>query len=135
MKRNLWTALGATAAALVIACGSPAAPKTPAFSPAPPADIVPTTGAPATTPAAVTAAPATPAVPSITDGTWTVGEDIPAGTYKVTGAGSTCYWKIAKSGTNGSDIIDNHIGGGNLRVVLKAGQDFETARCGTWVKQ
>ncbi len=77
---------------------------------------------------------AKPAAPTITDGTWTVGEDFPAGTYKTTGSGSTCYWAIYKSGTNGSDIIDNHIGGGNLRVTLKAGQDFETARCGTWAK-
>jgi hypothetical protein len=77
---------------------------------------------------------AVPAVPTITDGTWTVGEDFPAGTYKTVGAGSTCYWAITKSGTNGSDIVDNHIGGGNLRVTLKAGQDFETDRCGTWAK-
>lgn len=80
------------------------------------------------------AAPATPAVPQIQDGTWTVGEDIPAGTYKVTGAPSNCYWGIYKSGTNQDQIINNHIGGGNLRVTLKVGQDFETKRCGTWVK-
>jgi hypothetical protein len=85
-------------------------------------------------PAAPTTAAAKPAAPTISDGTWTVGEDFPAGTYKTIGAGSSCYWAIYKSGTNGSDIIDNHIGGGNLRVTLKAGQDFETARCGTWAK-
>jgi hypothetical protein len=54
--------------------------------------------------------------------------------YKVIGAGSNCYWGIYKSGANGSDIIDNHIGGGNLRITLKAGQDFRTERCGTWTK-
>lgn len=82
---------------------------------------------------AIPAAPAKPAN-SIDDGTWTVGEDIPAGTYKTTGSGETCYWSITKSGSNGDDIINNHIGGGNLRVTLKKGQDFETARCGTWTK-
>lgn len=76
-----------------------------------------------------------PAAPTIKDGTWTVGEDMPAGTYKVIGAGERCYWSITASGSNGSDIVDNHLGGGNLHVTLKAGQDFESKRCGTWVKQ
>jgi hypothetical protein len=71
---------------------------------------------------------------TITDGTWTVAEDFPAGTYKTTGSGADCYWSITKSGSNGDDIINNHIGGGNLRVTLKKGQDFETDRCGTWTK-
>lgn len=78
--------------------------------------------------------PAAPAAPQIADGTWTVGEDFPAGTYKTVGASETCYWSITKSGTNGEDIINNHLGGGNLRVTLKSGQDFETKRCGTWQK-
>lgn len=85
---------------------------------------------------ATTQAPAKPAAPTITDGTWTVGEDFPPGTYKATGAGEHCYWAIYTSGHNQSfdSIIDNHLGGGNLRVTLKAGQDFETKRCGTWAK-
>lgn len=83
-----------------------------------------------------TAAAAAKAAPNIEDGTWTVGEDFPAGTYKTTGAGDTCYWAIYKSGQNQSfdSMVDNHLGGGNLRVSLKAGQDFETKRCGTWAK-
>lgn len=94
-----------------------------------------TQAAPPTTPAQPTAV-AAPANPTITDGTWTVGEDFPAGTYKTTGAGSNCYWAIYKSGQNQSfdAMVDNHLGGGNLRVTLKAGQDFETKRCGTWAK-
>jgi len=79
--------------------------------------------------------PTKPAVPAIDDGTWTVGVDFPAGIYSTTGtAGSDCYWEISKSGSNGADIIDNHLGGGHLRVTLKAGQDFDTERCGTWTK-
>ncbi len=79
---------------------------------------------------------AKPAAPTIADGTWTVGEDFPAGNYKATGAGDRCYWAIYTSGKNQSfdALIDNHAGGGNLRVTLKAGQDFETKRCGTWAK-
>jgi hypothetical protein len=79
--------------------------------------------------------PAAPVVPTIDDGTWTVGTDFPAGKYRTTGvAGADCYWEIAKSGTNGSDIVDNHIGAGHLTVTLKVGQDFDTERCGTWAK-
>jgi hypothetical protein len=89
---------------------------------------------PAAAPAPTTAAVVPPAPVGVADGTWTVGEDLPAGTYKATGAGDTCYWAITRSGSNGSDIVDNAIGGGNLRVTVKAGQDFETKRCGTWVK-
>lgn len=82
--------------------------------------------------------PAPAAKPTIEDGIWTVGEDIPAGTYKVTAKvnGMDCYWSITKSGTNGSDIIDNALPTGGLpKVTLKKGQDFETNRCGTWKKQ
>jgi hypothetical protein len=93
--------------------------------------VAPTTPAAATTAAAP---PPPPPAPTIDDGTWTVGEDIPAGTYKAVGAGSDCYWGIYKSGTNQNDIIDNHVGGGNLRVTLKAGQDFTSERCGVWTK-
>jgi hypothetical protein len=64
-----------------------------------------------------------------------VGQDFPAGTYRTTAvAGSDCYWEITKSGSNGSDIVDNHIGGGHLTVALKVGQDFDTEGCGTWSK-
>lgn len=88
-------------------------------------DAKPTTPAP----------PPAPAKPTIEEGTWTVGEDFPAGTYRTQEvADETCYWGIYKSGTNGSKIIDNHLGGGKLRVTLKKGQDFESTRCGTWEK-
>lgn len=89
----------------------------------------PATKAPETKP------PAGPAT-TIEDGTWTVGLDIAAGTYRPRDpAPSDCYWKISKSGTNGADIIQNDIGGGRPTVSLKVGQDFTTNRCGTWVKQ
>lgn len=80
------------------------------------------------------AKPATPSVPTINEGTWTVGEDFPAGTYRTTGSGPDCYWQISPAGSNGSQITDNHLGGGNLRVTLKAGQEFTTERCGVWTK-
>jgi hypothetical protein len=81
------------------------------------------------------ATPLNPAI--IPDGTWTVGADISAGTYRTTNAGSDCFWEIRKSGTDGSndsDIVDNHLGGGLWTVALVVGQDFETDGCGNWTK-
>lgn len=96
--------------------------------------------APAKASAAAPAKPAAPKVVTIEDGTWVVGEDVPAGTYKVTepiadpGVGG-CYWAITKSGSNGGDIVQNDIpAGGRPKVVLRKGQDFSTQRCGTWAK-
>jgi hypothetical protein len=86
-----------------------------------------------TQPSPTKAAPA-PA-PTIDEGTWTVGDDFPAGTYKLREpATSMCYWGIYKSGTNQGDIIENDIvTGGRPTVTLKKGQDFKSD-CGVWVK-
>ena len=86
---------------------------------------------------AVTGAEKKKADNTIHEGTWTVGVDIAAGTYRTTEpVGSTCYWGIYRSGTNGDDIIQNDIpGGGRPSVTLSKGQDFNTTRCGTWQKQ
>jgi hypothetical protein len=74
---------------------------------------------------------------TVSDGTWTVGSDIAAGTYRATAdVGSSCYWGIYETGSNGSNIIENDIpGGGRPSVALSAGQDFKSSRCGTWTKQ
>ena len=86
---------------------------------------------------AVTGAEKAKAARTIGDGTWTVGTDIEAGTYRAAGeVGSTCYWGIYRSGSNGSDIIENDIpGGGRPVVTLSTGQDFNSTRCGKWEKQ
>lgn len=93
----------------------------------------PTPTATVTVKATETAAPPAPEA-AISDGTWVVGEDIAAGTYKVVEAvPADCYWSITKSGTNGGDIIENDIpGGGKPKVTLKKGQDFTTRGCGDW---
>ena len=74
---------------------------------------------------------------TVGDGTWTVGRNIDPGTYLSTSdVGASCYWGIYTSGSNGSDIIENDIpGGGRPTVTLSTGQDFKSARCGTWSKQ
>ncbi|MEV8145527.1 hypothetical protein [Specibacter sp. NPDC078709] len=63
--------------------------------------------------------------------------DIESGSYKSNSSvGSSCYWAILASGTNGDDIINNDIPGGGLpAVTLAAGQDFKSSRCGSWTKQ
>ena len=86
---------------------------------------------------AVSGAEAIKAKNSVGDGTWTVGRSIDPGTYVTTAeVSSSCYWGLYTSGSNGSDIIDNDLpGGGRPSVTLTAGQDFKTARCGTWTRQ
>jgi hypothetical protein len=94
-----------------------------------------TTPAPAPTTHTTTTKPPPPA-PTIEDGTWTVGTDMPAGKYRTTApVDSQCYWGIYKSGTNKADIIANDIpGGGRPTVTVKVGEDFESSDCGTWQK-
>ncbi|GAB5079652.1 coiled-coil domain-containing protein [Arthrobacter sp. AD-310] len=86
---------------------------------------------------AVTAAEKQKAANTVSDGTWTVGKDVAAGTYRATAdVGSSCYWGIYETGSNGGNIIENDLpGGGRPSVALSAGQDFKSSRCGTWTKQ
>ncbi|MEV7605126.1 hypothetical protein AB0N65_06775 [Paenarthrobacter sp. NPDC089322] len=86
---------------------------------------------------AVTVTEKQKAANTVREGTWTVGVDIEPGTYRADAeVSSRCYWGIYRSGSNGSDIIDNDIvSGGRPSVTLSAGQDFTTTRCGTWSKQ
>lgn len=86
---------------------------------------------------AVSTAEEEQAANTISNGTWTVGVDIAPGTYRSNEpVGSTCYWGIYRTGTNGGDIIENDIpGGGRPTVTLSQGQDFNSTRCGSWTKQ
>lgn len=86
---------------------------------------------------AVTAVEDRIASTSIGEGIWTVGVDVEPGTYRVQEPLSGyCYWGIYRSGSNGSDIIENDgPEGGVPTVTLSAGQDFENSGCGTFVKQ
>jgi len=87
--------------------------------------------------AAVSAVEKQVAANSIGEGTWTVGSDVAAGTYRTAAAVTgDCYWSITRSGTNGSDIVENDLPtGGFPTVVLRAGQDFTNHGCGTFVKK
>lgn len=63
------------------------------------------------------------------DGVYLVGTDVPPGSYLARGGGD-CYWARLEDGSQ--DIIDNHIGTGQVRVTINAGELFETQGCGTW---
>jgi hypothetical protein len=86
---------------------------------------------------AVSGSEAKQAANTVSEGTWTVGTDIEPGTYRTKeDVGSSCYWGIYTTGTNGDDIQANDIpGGGRPTVTLVEGQDFNTRRCGAWQKQ
>jgi hypothetical protein len=69
------------------------------------------------------------------DGTWHVGEDFAAGTYRAESAGEGCYWarlKTAHGSDSLDDIIENGIGGGSQTVQLNDGEWFEVNECGEW---
>lgn len=101
------------------ASSPPAATVTVAAAPAPAETVT------------VTAAPAGPAGSIKSDGTFLVGADIKAGTYKTAG-GDGCYW-ARLSDLSGSGIIDNGVGAGQQVVTVAASDKaFETRGCGTW---
>jgi hypothetical protein len=68
------------------------------------------------------------------DGTYVVGTDVQAGTYKATPSGE-CYWARLRSTANESDIIANHLASGPTTVTISADDGaFLTQRCGRWTK-
>lgn len=109
------------------AVGSPPSPLTPPSA----GDAAPAPVAPA--------APAGP-VTSFGEGTYVVGTDIAAGTYRSTGPVSgglgICYWERDKD-TSGefSSIIANDLGEGPATVTIsKTDGAFKTHGCNTWNK-
>ena len=56
---------------------------------------------------AVTGAEKTKAASTVGEGTWVVGTDIVPGTYRAAApVGSSCYWGVYRSGSNGADILE-----------------------------
>lgn len=76
---------------------------------------------------------------TVGQGSYLVGEDIAAGTYKTGGPTASdvplCYWARAKdsSGEVGS-IIANGTPEGPSRVTVNKGETFETNGCKQWTK-
>jgi hypothetical protein len=80
-----------------------------------------------------------PVAGPISDGTYLVGTDIPAGTYTSDGSGGlsgSCYWARHKNdGGAAGDIISNHIGAGRAVVRARTGEVLELSLGCTYVKQ
>jgi len=66
------------------------------------------------------------------DGTWSVGDDVLAGTYR-SSAGGDCYWEILNAPSSGSidNIVDNGFGP-NAVISVSDGQWIRVSRCGKW---
>lgn len=88
-----------------------------------------------------TARATVPAAPdtTVSQGSYLVGTDIPAGTYRTPGPAASdtplCYWARAKdsSGTRGS-ILANGTPKGPAHVTLNTGETFATNGCQHWTK-
>ena len=67
------------------------------------------------------------------DGTWRVGIDIMAGTYRIDGADS-CYWARTNdlTGSSESIIANENPRGPALVTIAPTDAGFESKRCGTW---
>lgn len=68
------------------------------------------------------------------DGTYVVGKDLPAGTYKTMGSASDCYWERATP--NGSIIANDFItyAAQGAIVTVRKGESFISKECGPWEK-
>lgn len=65
-----------------------------------------------------------------------VGEDVPAGTYRVPeSVDGDCYWMKSTDSEGGNIIANDIVQGGRPQVSLKAGQWFTSQRCGEWIKK
>ena len=75
-----------------------------------------------------------PEAKTFTDGSWTVGKDIEAGTYRSGDTGELCYWeRLSGFGGTLDDIIANDINPGRAVVTIaETDTGFFSERCGTW---
>jgi hypothetical protein len=71
----------------------------------------------------------------VTDGTWIVGVDLPAGTYRAP-ASSGCYWERERGFTATlNDIIANdNVSGAAVVTIRSTDKGFKTQGCGAWTK-
>jgi len=71
---------------------------------------------------------------TFSDGTWTVGTDIQAGTYRNSDSSSGCYWaRLSGFGGNDTDVIAENFTDARQIVTISPGDaGFQAAGCGTW---
>jgi hypothetical protein len=98
---------------------------------------------PSVTPTKPTPAPRKVAEPlKFGDGTYLVGDEIPAGTYKTPGASESafqfCSWNVRSGEGSDADYLDGGVADKTKqqqRVKLKRGQVFDSQGCQDWVRQ
>ncbi|WP_406474227.1 hypothetical protein [Streptomyces platensis] len=76
---------------------------------------------------------------TVSQGSYLVGKDIAAGTYRTGGPAASdmplCYWARAKDSTGARDsILANGTPKGPARVTVHTGETFETNGCRRWTK-
>ena len=70
------------------------------------------------------------------DGTYIVGTDLMAGTYR-SAASQGCYWARLSGfgGTNDQIIANGNTDAGAIVTISASDKGFSSSRCGTWTKQ
>jgi hypothetical protein len=75
---------------------------------------------------------------SFGDGTYRVGKDIRAGTYRARGhGGNECYWARLRSFSGSVDAIiaNENLPGPAVVTILRRDKGFETRGCGNWTSK
>ncbi len=134
--QRFWWTLGGIAAALVVgvAAGKSAAEA----QPVPAARPTVTATATVTVTSTPTPATAEQAAPTIGDGTWLVGTDLQAGTWRAANEdGRYCVWRRLSDTSGSYDAVIAGDGTDGPAVVTIADTDaaFKSSGCGVWERQ
>lgn len=75
-----------------------------------------------------------PPVITFGEGTWRVGIDIPAGTYRSTDSSGLCYWERLRgfSGSFDEIIANDAVDYRTVVTILASDVGFSSERCGSW---
>lgn len=91
-------------------------------------------GTPAPTPLVTPTAASTSAFLTFGDGTFNVGTDIKAGTYRTRVASPGCHWERLRgfSGTIDDIITNDNTDGPAVVTIATSDKGFQSSGCGTW---
>jgi hypothetical protein len=119
--------------AKVTVCAAKARPPVTTTVTSPPVTV---TAPPVTLTATVTVTTTPTPKIAFPDGTYRVGPDIEAGTYRSVAPTDSCYWERLRGfGGTLSDIIANFIGTGpTIVTIAPTDAGFRSERCGGWAK-
>ncbi len=131
VRRQLLWALGALASVSILGASGCSAVNNSVGSPTASQEGGSATGDVASPPTA----PPTPGGPHFSDGTWLVGSDVQAGTYRTRQASPGCYWERDKDLNGGVDSIlaNDNTDSPSVVTILATDKAFKASNCGTWV--